>query len=74
MAENVRVKDAELKREYKIVSEEDMMDIVINSVPIGRFVTYEGNRIVGCDNMTGDAWTEDFDTLEACEKWLFDEE
>ena len=47
MAENVRVKDAELKREYKIVSEDDMTDIVINSIPLGRFVAYEGDKVVG---------------------------
>lgn len=71
---SVMLQDADLKKEkYKIVSEDEMMEIILSRKPIGRFVTYEGDRVVGCDNLTGDAWTEDFDTLEACEKWLLNE-
>lgn len=29
-------------------------------------------RIIGIDNRTGDAWTEEFDTYEDCVKWLID--
>jgi len=37
-----------------------------------RFVVYEGpdQKIVGLDNSTGDAWTEDFESLGECLDWL----
>ena len=31
-------------------------------------------RYVGCDNVCGFAWVEDFSTKEKCIKWLIDEE
>lgn len=38
--------------------------------PIGRFYHKDGDVYVGVDNSTGDAWTEDFTTLEDCIQWL----
>ncbi len=38
--------------------------------PIGRFYHKDGDIYVGVDNSTGDAWTEDFTTLEDCLAWL----
>ena len=41
-----------------------------NYTPIGRFYHKDGDFYVGVDNSTGDAWTEDFTTLEDCLAWL----
>lgn len=41
-----------------------------NYTPIGRFYVKDGDVYVGVDNSTGDAWTEDFTTLEDCIEWL----
>ena len=30
----------------------------------------DGDTVIGVDNSTGDAWTEDFPTLEECLAWL----
>lgn len=36
----------------------------------GLFWTLENGRYIGIDNRDGNAWTEEFDTREACEQWL----
>ena len=41
-----------------------------NYSPIGRFYHKDGDIYVGVDNSTGDAWTEDFTSLEDCLAWL----
>lgn len=38
---------------------------------IGMFYCISENGMyVGIDNRTGDAWTEDFNSLSACKRWL----
>jgi hypothetical protein len=39
----------------------------VNLVHIGNI---DDTKIIGIDNRTGDAWTEEFDTYEDCVKWL----
>ena len=36
----------------------------------GLFRTIENGRYIGIDNRDGNAWTEEFNTREACERWL----
>ena len=36
----------------------------------GLFWTLENGRYIGIDNRDGNAWTEEFNTREACERWL----
>ena len=36
----------------------------------GLFWTIENGRYIGIDNRDGNAWTEEFDTRDECEKWL----
>ena len=36
----------------------------------GLFWTNENGRYIGIDNRDGNAWTEEFNTREACERWL----
>ena len=38
--------------------------------PLGLFYHRDGDTVTGVDNSTGDAWTEDFSTLEECLAWL----
>lgn len=38
--------------------------------PCGLFLSHEYGKWVACDNLTGDAWTEEFDTLEDAVDWL----
>ena len=51
-----------------------MLRVIETRKPQGLFWTLEksGRRsvFVGCDNRTGDAWTEEFPTKQACIAWL----
>lgn len=38
--------------------------------PIGQFFLQDGGKYIGIDNRTGDAWTEEFDSLRECLLWL----
>lgn len=38
--------------------------------PRGLFYCFNGKTVTGVDNRTGEAWTEDFATLEECIAWL----
>lgn len=58
------------------VSDGTARDIIRRRKPLGRFVVTETFRTdkkrcyTAIDNTTGDAWTEDFESLEEAEKWL----
>ena len=57
--------------EIQKVTKQEMSRIIEERQPLGMFYTIEKGRIyVGCDNRTGDAWTEDFKSLSACKRWL----
>ena len=58
-----------------IVARKRMNDIIERRTPAGKFMTFDGKtkKFIGCDNSDGDAWTEEFETLEKCVKWLNDE-
>lgn len=38
----------------------------------GLFYLKDGDVFVGIDNRDGNAWTEDFKSLDECFKWLLD--
>jgi hypothetical protein len=52
------------------VNGEQASHIIETREPIGLFYHQEGEWFVGIDNSTGDAWTEDFISLDLCIKWL----
>ena len=60
--------------EYKVIhniSEHEATKVIAGRGPRGRFWTFGRNgKYVGIDNSTGDAWTEEFDTLDKCVRWL----
>lgn len=52
------------------VSQEEAAAIIETRKPLGAFLCMEGNVVVGIDNGTGDAWTEEFEDRIECLKWL----
>ncbi len=52
------------------VTNEAALEIIEKRVPLGKFYCYEGRKVIGIDNETGDAWTEEFGSLKTCKKWL----
>ena len=55
---------------YRYVNENEAAAIVERREPKGLFVLDTGIEIVGIDNRTGDAWTEEFPDLTECLLWL----
>ena len=52
------------------VTELEAFDIITDRQPKGLFFTQSGNKIVGIDNKTGNAFTKDFDSIADCFEWL----
>lgn len=38
--------------------------------PRGLFFLRDGDKVIGIDNSTGHAWTEEFDSVDKCKRWL----
>lgn len=57
-------------RWYKYVSQKEATEIIEHRGPRGFFVQETGDKFVGIDNSTGDAWVEEFPNLTECLKWL----
>ena len=47
-------------------------DIIEKRKPLGLFLTIENNMWIAIDNLTGDAWTEEFYNSDIAIKWLSD--
>jgi hypothetical protein len=58
--------------DLKEVTLEKAGSIIESRQPLGRFYCKENDRYVGIDNRDGDAWTEDFDSIQECMDWLAD--
>ncbi len=54
----------------KKVSEEEAAKVIDTRKPIGKFYLTQGRTIVGIDNTTGDAWTEEFKSFETFYHWI----
>lgn len=54
----------------EIISSKEAEEIIEKSVPKGKFLKFTEHGYLGIDNTTGDAWTEHFDNLIKCVKWL----
>ena len=56
---------------YKTVAHEEMLSIIETRKPLGLFLErLDSGKCVGIDNLTGEAWTEDFDNETSCVRWL----
>lgn len=59
--------------EYKVIrdiSEHEAIKVIAGRGRRGLFWTWGNGKYIGIDNSTGDAWTEEFDTLDECKQWL----
>jgi len=57
--------------EIKEITVEEASTLIETRQPKGLFYTTEKNGIiVGIDNSTGDAWTDEFENLDKCKDWL----
>lgn len=61
------------KNEITYVNAKMAEKIIETREPLGKFYIEDGDMYVGIDNSNGDAWTEEFKTLEGCQAWLKDE-
>lgn len=55
---------------FHYIDEEKAERIINTRKPLGLFVLDTGAGIIGIDNSTGDAWTEDFPDMTECLLWL----
>lgn len=56
--------------EPREITSEESAEIIVNREPRGLFYLQDGDIFVGIDNTTGEAWTEDFTSLDKCLAWL----
>lgn len=56
------------------ISKDRADKIIEEREPQGLFITLSNSGYIAIDNNTGDAWTEEFNTLEEACKWLTDTE
>lgn len=52
------------------VTDAEAVEIITKRETRGLFYQKDGDITIGIDNTTGEAWTEDFDTLDECLAWL----
>jgi hypothetical protein len=52
------------------VTPSEIDKIIETRKPLGMFYCKIETGYVGVDNRTGDAWTEDFNSLSSCKRWL----
>lgn len=55
---------------YRSISQDEATAIINTREPRGLFLLDTGIEIVGIDNETGDAWTEEFPDRVECMEWL----
>lgn len=56
----------------ELVTQQAAIDIIENRYPYGLFIQADGDRVVGIDNQDGNAWVDEFATLQECLDWLID--
>jgi hypothetical protein len=56
----------------EIITQQAAIDIIENRYPYGLFVQADGDRVIGIDNQDGNAWVDEFATLQECLDWLID--
>ena len=53
------------------VNEQFLFDVIEKCEPVGKFYAEIGNcQFVAIDNSAGEAWTEEFSSLNECVQWL----
>lgn len=59
-----------MENNIKEISSEEVEKILNTRKPLGLFYTIENNKYIAIDNLKGDAWTEEFNTLPECFGYL----
>lgn len=54
----------------EIINKKIASKIIETRKPLGIFYYNDGDKYIGIDNRTADAWTEEFRSLWSCKKWL----
>jgi len=54
----------------KEITKEAASKVIEMRRPQGRFFHMEGDKIIGIDNSTGDAWTEEFTNMKEFLNWI----
>lgn len=54
----------------KKISNKQGKKIIDSRKPLGAFYMIDNTIYIAIDNLTGDAWTNEFKTLSSCKKWL----
>lgn len=49
--------------DIELVNHEKALQIIESREPLGLFISKDGEKYVAIDNQTGDAWTEEFNSL-----------
>lgn len=56
---------------YKVITHKEASEIIKTREPRGLFLEHlDSGKCVGIDNLTGDAWVEEFDDETTCYQWL----
>lgn len=66
----LRVKQITRKDFDALMGSARIVAFAVKYEPRGLFYLRDGEKVVGIDNSTGRAWTEEFDTVEQCKRWL----
>lgn len=56
--------------EIETISNQKALEIIETRFPTGLFIAKDGEKYIAIDNMTADAWTEEFDSLYVANCWL----
>lgn len=51
------------------ITSDEAKEIIDKRVPLGKFYLIDGDKYIGIDNSSGDAWTEEFDSYEEMRDW-----
>lgn len=57
---------------WTVTSEKRLLQVIEERKPLGLFLYDSGIEVIGVDNRTGDAWTEEFPDAVECMMWLAD--
>ena len=55
---------------YSVIDSRKAEEIIDTRLPAGRFIHPDNGVFIGIDNLTKDAWTEEFDSEARCLLWL----
>lgn len=58
--------------EIELIKPDKALEIIETRFPTGLFIAKDGDKYITIDNMTADAWTEEFKSLYVANCWLMD--